>query len=75
MPQINKDAGDLISRFISFIDVIYKNKNILSLSTKVNLDKLYVGKKKGFEFERTLSRLNEIGSDKYINTYFNKELN
>ena len=75
MPQINKDANDLISRFISFIDVVYKNKNILSLSTKVNLDKLYVGEKKGFEFKRTLSRLNEIGSNKYINTYFNRKLN
>tara|TARA_B100000886_G_C20417388_1_gene489862 strand:- start:1247 stop:2272 length:1026 start_codon:yes stop_codon:yes gene_type:complete len=72
MPQIKKDSSDLISRFITFIDVIYKNKNILSLSTRVNLDKLYIGEKKGFEFKRTLSRLNEIGSNEYINKYFYK---
>ena len=66
MPQINKNSEDQISRFISFIDVLYENKNILSLSTKVKLDKLYTGEKKAFEFKRTISRLKEIASDSYI---------
>ena len=69
MPQINKNSEDLISRFISFIDVLYENKNILSLSTKVKLDKLYIGEKKVLEFKRTISRLKEISSDAYIEKY------
>ena len=69
MPQINKNSEDLISRFISFIDVLYENKNILSLSTKVKLDKLYIGEKKVFEFKRTISRLKEIASNTYIEKY------
>ena len=69
IPQINEDSKDVLARFISFIDVIYENKNVLSLSTRVTLDKLYIGKTKEFEFMRTISRLKEIGSDSYINKY------
>ena len=69
IPQIDEDSKDVLARFISFIDVIYENKNVLSLSTRVTLDKLYLGKTKEFEFKRTISRLKEIGSDSYINKY------
>ena len=59
-------------RFISFADVISDNKNILLISSKVELNKLYIGKSFKFEFKRTISRLKEIGSDSYINCNLNK---
>ena len=65
--QIDENEKDYIYRFISLIDAFYENKNILSISTRVKLDNLYCGKKKIFELKRTLSRLKEMGSSRYIN--------
>ena len=72
IPQMNDDSKDVLLRFISFVDVIYDNKNILSISSKVELNKLYIGKSFKFEFKRTISRLKEMGSDSYINCNLNK---
>ena len=57
----------ILYRFISFIDAFYENKVVLSLSSNVQLNKIYLGKTNAFEFKRTLSRLEEMGSDSYIN--------
>ena len=72
---MNESSKDLLYRFISFIDAIYDNKNILSISTKVELEKLYLGKSNSFEFKRTISRLKEMGSSNYINVNLKKFLN
>jgi len=72
IPQLNEDSKDVLYRFISFVDAIYDNKNILSISTKVELEKLYLGKSNSFEFKRTISRLKEMGSDYYININLKK---
>ena len=64
---MDENSKNLLTRFISFIDVVYENNNILSISTNVELDKLYVGKTNFHEFKRTKSRLIEMGSNKYIN--------
>ncbi len=65
--QMDESSKNILARFISFIDVLYENKNILSISTNVELDKLYNGKTNSFEFKRTISRLKEMGSNNYIN--------
>ena len=65
--QMDENSKNLLSRFISFIDVLYENKNILSISTDVELKCLYTGKTNSNEFKRTLSRLKEMGSSNYIN--------
>ena len=70
--QMDENSKNLLTRFISFIDVVYENKNILSISSNVELDELYVGKTNAYEFKRTLSRLKEIGSNKYIDINLNK---
>ncbi len=70
--QMDENSKNLLTRFISFIDVVYENNNILSISTNVELDKLYVGKTNFDEFKRTKSRLSEIGSNKYINQNLKK---
>ena len=72
IPQMNESSKDLLYRFISFIDAIYDNKNILSISTKVELEQLYLGKSNSFEFKRTISRLKEMGSSYYINVNLKK---
>ncbi len=66
IPQLNENESDFIYRFISLIDAFYENKNILSISTRVELDKIYLGKSSSFELKRTISRLKEMGSDTYI---------
>ena len=58
---------NILARFISFIDVLYENKNILSISSNVGLDELYIGNTNFSEFKRTISRLKEMGTNKYIN--------
>ena len=64
--HLNDDCQNLATRFIFFIDALYENKNILSLSTDNELDKIYSGNINSFEFKRTISRLNEMRSSDYI---------
>ena len=67
--QFDENSKNIITRFISFIDVLYENKNILSISTNVGLDEIYTGKTNYEEFKRTVSRLREMGSEQYINEH------
>lgn len=69
MDEYNKNH---LSRFISFIDAAYENKVVLSISSEIELEKLYLGNSNAFEFKRTLSRLKEMGSNSYINKYLKK---
>ena len=64
---MDENNKNYLYRFISFIDALYENKVVLSLSSNVQLNKIYLGKTNAFEFKRTLSRLEEMGSDSYIN--------
>ena len=64
--QIDESKKNILARFISFIDVLYENKNILSISSNVGLDE-YIGNTNSSEFKRTISRLKEMGTNKYIN--------
>ncbi len=66
IPQFDHNLKDYIHRFISLIDAFYENKNILSISTRVELDKIYCGKQNIVELTRTISRLKEMGSNTYI---------
>lgn len=55
-----------MARFIFFVDVLYENKNILSLSSEMELDKVKTKNINSFDFKRTVSRLKEMRSDEYI---------
>ena len=72
--QIDESKKNILARFISFIDVLYENKNILSISSNVELDEIYIGNTNFSEFKRTISRLKEMGTNKYINKKFNYKL-
>ena len=66
IPILDEEKKDLIARFILLIDNIYDGKIFLSISSKFKLNEIFRAKTKKFEFERTLSRLIEMGSQKYI---------
>ena len=69
---MNENNKKHLYRFIMFIDALYENKVVLSLSSNVELDKLYLGKSNAFEFKRTLSRLEEMGTNSYINKHIKR---
>ena len=62
----NIENEKFMARFIFFIDVLYENKNILSLSSEMELDKVNVKNINSFDFKRTVSRLKEMRSGEYI---------
>ena len=70
----NENSKNLLSRFISFIDVLYENKNILSISTNVELDKLNIGKTNSMNLKEQYQDLKKWGSSDYINKYLKKLL-
>lgn len=56
----------LITNFIHLIDVLYDEGVHLILSAQTDIDSLYSGQSKAFEFERTKSRLTEMQSKQYL---------
>ena len=66
VPQLNRSINDKIKRFIYLIDAIYENKKILSISTIIPFENIYIKEKNEVDFTRAYSRLNEIFSEKYI---------
>ena len=69
---MDDEQKDFVYKFILLVDAFYENKNILSISTTVELNNIYVGKSWAFEFKRTISRLKEMGSNTYINKNLKK---
>ncbi|MBX7147321.1 MAG: AFG1 family ATPase [Alphaproteobacteria bacterium] len=66
IPDLTFISKDSLKRFISLIDVLYDQKNILFCSAEVDLKSLYKGEEFQFEFQRTLSRLYEMQSKPYV---------
>ena len=60
----NKD--DVTRRFISAIDEFYDRCVNLIISAAAPAQNLYAGNKLSFEFQRTVSRLNEMQSHEYL---------
>ena len=67
IPQINNSQNDFARRFINLIDILYEAKVQLICFSSVNIEDIYVGKKLGKEFMRTISRLNEMISSDWVN--------
>ncbi len=66
IPQFNKANSNEAKRFILMIDVFYDSFVKLVASFAAPLDKLSNDKRTAFEFKRTISRLNEMNSAKYL---------
>ncbi len=64
--QLDDSTTDITRRFINLIDILYDYNVKLIICSDVEIDKIYVGKILNFEFLRTISRLKEMQSNKYI---------
>jgi len=66
VPQFDRTRSDASKRFILLIDTLYDRGVKLAASFAVPLAQLGADDKTRFEFQRTLSRLAEMGSDAYL---------
>ena len=66
VPQLTPDDEDSARRFIALVDEFYDRGVKLILAAAVPREQLYAGKRLKFEFQRTLSRLQEMQSQEYL---------
>ena len=66
VPQFDAAGENQARRFIALVDEFYDRRVKLIVSAASDAKDLYAGNKLGFEFERTVSRLNEMQSSEYL---------
>lgn len=66
VPQMDRTKSDASKRFILLIDSLYDRGVKLAASFAVPLEQLGVDDKTAFEFQRTVSRLDEMRSEDYL---------
>lgn len=66
IPQMGKDMRNEAARFVTLIDALYEHRVKLFATAAAQPDDLYIEGDGAFEFERTASRLMEMGSDEYM---------
>ena len=66
VPKLSKDDYNQAIRFIHLVDVLYENKVKLIITSEVLPQQIYIEGERSFEFERTISRLNEMQSEDYL---------
>ena len=66
IPALTAEREDQARRFVALVDEFYDRRVKLAASAAVPLDQLYTGKRLGFEFQRTASRLIEMQSRDYL---------
>ncbi|MFK8047735.1 MAG: cell division protein ZapE [Halioglobus sp.] len=66
IPQMGVDSDDQARRFVNLVDEFYDRNIKLVLTAAVPLLSLYQGGRLEFEFQRTVSRLQEMQSHEYL---------
>lgn len=66
IPQMSPSSRNEAIRFTKLVDALYENRVKLFATAATAPDDLYVSGDGAFEFERTVSRLNEMQSDEYM---------
>jgi cell division protein ZapE len=66
VPKMAYDRRNEAKRLMTLIDALYENNTKLIVSADAPPDKLYYGHDHGFEFQRTVSRLQEMQSEAYF---------
>ncbi|MGQ8365264.1 cell division protein ZapE [Glaciecola sp. 1036] len=64
--QMSENIDDVARRFIAMVDEFYERKVKLIISSEVPMEKLYSKGRLNFEFQRCLSRLQEMQSHAYL---------
>ncbi|MDT0595978.1 cell division protein ZapE [Glaciecola petra] len=64
--QMDASKDDIARRFIAMVDEFYERKVKLIISAEVDAEELYVSGRLSFEFQRCLSRLQEMQSREYL---------
>ncbi len=67
IPAMSETVDDAAQRFIHLIDALYDHNVNLIISAAVPPGQLYHGRRHQFAFQRTISRLQEMGSSRYHN--------
>lgn len=66
VPEISADEVDKITYFIHLIDILYDKHVKFVMSSAVPIEEIYTKGNKAFEYQRTLSRLQEMQSEAYL---------
>ena len=66
IPQLGPDNRNEAARFVTLIDALYENSVKLIAAADAPPEALYTRGDGAFEFERTVSRLQEMQSDAYL---------
>ena len=66
VPQMTRLQEDQARRFINLVDVFYDHNVKLIISAEAPVTELYKGTRVEFEFQRTISRLQEMQSHDYL---------
>ena len=66
IPQLGPDMRNEAARFVSLIDALYEYKVKLLAAADAQPDQLYPAGDGRFEFDRTVSRLEEMRSEEYL---------
>jgi cell division protein ZapE len=64
--QMDETKDDIARRFIAMVDEFYERKVKLIISAQVDMEELYISGRLKFEFQRCLSRLQEMQSRNYL---------
>lgn len=66
IPKMGQDEANLAWRFITLIDALYDNGNLLFASAEATPDQLFTTGEGSDAFARTASRLAEMGSESWL---------
>ncbi|WP_299547464.1 AFG1/ZapE family ATPase, partial [uncultured Tateyamaria sp.] len=66
IPLMDSSMDDAARRFINLIDTFYDMHVNIIVSAAESPEKIYSGQRLSFEFDRAVSRINEMQTDKYI---------
>ena len=66
VPRLGPELRNEAARFVTLIDILYENRVKLLIAADVPPEALYTEGTGAFEFERTVSRLNEMQSADYL---------
>ena len=66
IPRLARGRRNEARRFNILIDTLYEARTLLIASAEVPPEEIYLAGDGTFEFQRTVSRLNEMQSEEYI---------